>query len=140
MSPVNKNAVFAGEFCWKMFPQVYAKAINLCRKVTESYDEALKKYDVLVMPTTITPSDPLPLETDSAITKMSSTIGKLDNTCQFNATGHPALAIPIGFVPSKADARIKVPASMQIVGKHFDEITCLKVGFAWENARAWKEF
>jgi amidase len=140
MSPINKNAVFIGEYCWEKFCTVYAKAINLSRKLTEAYDEVLKKYDVLVMPTTITPADPLPAETDSTITKMSKTIGKLDNTCPFNATGHPALAFPIGFVPAKADENMHVPASMQVVGKHFDEITCLMVAYAWENARNWKEF
>lgn len=140
MSPVNKNAVFAGDFCWEKYPRVYAKAINLCRQLTETYDAVLDDYDVLVTPTTITPADLLPLESDSAITKMSKTIGKLENTCPFNATGHPALAVPIGFVPAKADIMVLVPASMQIVGKHFDEITCLKVGYAWENARSWKDF
>ncbi len=119
---------------------MYAKAVNLCRKLTEEYDAVLEKYDVLIMPTTITPADPLPAENDSAITKMSKTIGKLDNTCPFNATGHPALAFPIGFVAAKADENIHVPTSMQIVGKHFDEITCLKTAYAWENARNWKEF
>ena len=92
------------------------------------------------MPTTITPADPLPDETDSAVTKMSKTIGKLDNTCTFNSTGHPALAFPIGFVPAKDDKSVQVPASMQIVGKHFDEITCLRVAYAWENAKDWKKF
>jgi amidase len=139
MSVVSKNSVFGGDYGWEKFPHVYAKAINLCRKLTEAYDDSLRNYDVLIMPTTITPADPLPLETDSAITKMSSTIGKLDNTCPFNATGHPALAFPIGFVPAK-DQSVRVPASMQIVGKHFDEITCLKVAYAWENAQNWKEF
>lgn len=71
---------------------------------------------------------------------MSSTIGKLDNTCPFNATGHPALAFPIGFVPAKDDKNVQVPASMQIVGRHLDELTCLKVAFAWEQVRNWKEF
>ena len=140
MRPVSKNAAFAGEYCWEKFPQVYAKAINLCRKLTETYDLALEKYDVLIMPTTITQADPMALESDSAITKMSKNLGKLDNTCPFNATGHPALAFPIGFVAAKDDSKVMVPASMQIVGKHFDEITCLKVAFAWENAKNWKEF
>jgi amidase len=70
---------------------------------------------------------------------MSKTIGKLDNTCPFNATGHPALAFPIGFVPAKDDKSIRVPASMQIVAKYFDEVTCLRVAYAFENARNWKE-
>ena len=74
-----------------------------------------------------------------AITKMSKTIGKLDNTCPFNATGHPALAFPIGFVDAK-EKGVKVPASMQIVGKNWGEIVCLKVAFAWENSRNWKDF
>lgn len=69
--------------------------------MTEAYDAALSKYDLLIMPTTITQADPLPHENDSAVTKMSKTIGKLDNTCPFNSTGHPALAFPIGFVPAK---------------------------------------
>ena len=140
MSPINKNALFAGEYCWERFPQVYAKAVNLCRKLTEAYDEALRKVDVLIMPTTITPSNRLPLETDSNITKMSKTSGKLENTCPFNATGHPAIAFPIGFVPAKEDEGVMLPASMQVVGRHFDDVTCLKVAFAWENARNWKDF
>ncbi len=64
MSPVSKNSLFGGDYCWEKFPHVYAKAINLCRKLTEAYDEALKKCDVLIMPTTITPADPLPAEGD----------------------------------------------------------------------------
>jgi len=140
MSVVSKDSVFGGDYGWEKYPHVYAKAINLCRKLTEAYNDAFKTYDILIMPTTITQADHLPAETDSAITKMSSTIGKLDNTCPFNATGHPALAFPIGFVPAKADQNVHVPASMQIVGKHFDELTCLKVAYAWENARDWKKF
>lgn len=101
MSVLSKNTFFAGEYCWEHFPHVYAKAVNLSRKLTEAYDAALSTYDVLIMPTTITPADPLPAETDSPITKTSKTIGKLDNTCPFNATGHPALAFPIGFVDAK---------------------------------------
>jgi amidase len=140
MSPISKNGVFAGEYCWQKFPHVYAKAINLCRKLTEAYDLALEKYDVLIMPTTITQADRLPLETDSAITKMSKTIGKLDNTCPFNASGHPALAFPIGFIATKEDEKVRVPASMQIVGKYWSEAICLRVAFAWENAKDWREF
>ena len=80
MSVVSKNTVFSGDFCWERFPHVYAKAINLCRKLSDAYNDALEKYDLLIMPTTITPADPLPKKSDSAIVKMSKTIGKLDNT------------------------------------------------------------
>jgi amidase len=138
MSPINKNALFSGEYCWQIFPQVYAKSINLCRKLTEHYDAALQNHDVLIMPTTITPADPLPLSNDTAIIEMSKTIGKLENTCPFNATGHPALAVPIGFVDGVSG--VKLPASMQIVGKFWGEVTCYKAGYAWERAVDWKQF
>jgi amidase len=53
-------------------------------------------------------------------------------------TGHPALTIPVGFVPAVDDKEIKLPAGLQIVGKKFAEIDCLKVGAAWERAYDWK--
>ena len=54
-------------------------------------------------------------------------------------TGHPALTIPVAFVPSADDENIKLPAGLQIVGKKFAEIGCLKIGVAWEKAFNWKE-
>jgi amidase len=53
-------------------------------------------------------------------------------------TGHPALTIPVGFVPAVDDKAIKLPAGLQIVGKKFAEIDCLQVGAAWERAYDWK--
>lgn len=139
MSPISKNAMFSSAYCWEKYPNTYAKAINLARKLKHTYDQALATYDVLIMPTTITAANPLPSETDSVVQKMGKTVGKLENTCPFNSSGHPALAFPIGFVKAEGDPEVKVPASMQIVGRYFDEITCLRVAFAWENARNWKE-
>ena len=40
----------------------HAKAQNLTQTLTMAYDEALKKYDVLIMPTL--PMKPLPLPTE----------------------------------------------------------------------------
>ena len=53
-------------------------------------------------------------------------------------TGHPALTIPVGFVPATDDKEVKLPAGLQIVGKKFAEIECLKIGAAWEDAYDWK--
>jgi len=107
--------------------------------MTEEYDKALESYDVLVMPTCIIPATPLPPPDASVITKMSSTIGKLENTCPFNATGHPALALPIGFVDGQ-DEGVRVPASMQIIGGMCEENMVMRVGYAWECAKDWKKF
>jgi amidase len=142
MSVTSKNNLFSGDYLWDRFPGLYAKSVNLTRKLTEAYNAALSEYDVLVMPTTIGPADAFPLETDGPVARMSKMgLGKIDNTCPFNGSGHPALAMPIGFVEvGEAGRKVKVPTSLQIVGKYFDESLMLRIAYAWENARDWKEF
>lgn len=58
--------------------------------------------------------------------------------CQ--GTGHPALSIPVGFIPAADNENVKLPAGLQIVGKKFCDLDCLKVGIAWEKAVDWKTF
>jgi aspartyl-tRNA(Asn)/glutamyl-tRNA(Gln) amidotransferase subunit A len=48
-------------------------------------------------------------------------------TGPYNLTGSPALSVPIGFEDG-------LPLAFQIVGKHFDEATVLRVGHAFERA------
>lgn len=140
MSVMSKEGMFSAEHAWKTHPCAYAKAVNLSRKLKHAYDAALAKYDLLVMPTTVTPANPLPTSDASPLEHMAKHTGKLENTSPFNASGHPALAMPIGFVPSKYDEKVKVPASMQIVGKYWDEVDVLKAAYAWEKARSWEDF
>lgn len=140
MNTVSKEGLLSGEFGWQKHPLAYAKAINLSRKLQHEYDAVLQKVDLLVMPTTVTPSNPLPPVNATPAVDMAASAGKLENTSPFNASGHPALAVPIGFVPAKEDPAIQLPASMQIVGKYWDEMTILKAAYAWENAVDWKTF
>jgi aspartyl-tRNA(Asn)/glutamyl-tRNA(Gln) amidotransferase subunit A len=51
------------------------------------------------------------------------------HTGPFNATGQPAIAVPIGLTAEKA------PLSFQIIGRPFDEIGILRVADAYERAR-----
>ena len=92
------------------------------------------------MPTTLTPATPLPAPDADIMTKMKSTMGKLENTCPFNATGHPAMALPLGFVDVGRDEEVRVPTSMQVVGGMGEESLVMRVGYAWECARDWKTF
>jgi amidase len=140
MSVVSKEGLLCGEYAWQHYPTVYAKAVNLSRKLKDEYDSVLSKYDLLIMPTTITPSNPLPRLDASPLVHIDASKGKLENSSPFNASGHPALAMPIGFVPASEDSSIRLPASMQIVGKYWDEATILRAAYAWENCVNWKEF
>ena len=137
---MSKEGLLSGEYAWQRHPTLYAKSVNLARKLQNEYDAALDKYDLLVMPTTITASNALPALDATPLTHIDASKGKLENTSAFNASGHPALAMPIAFVPAVEDTSIRLPASMQIVGKYWDEVTILKAAYAWERAVKWQDF
>lgn len=121
-------------------PALHAKATNLVRKYTRSYDAALASLDAIVMPTVPFPATPSFVEGEKAgpLARTMRGMGIVANTAPFDSTGHPALSVPVGFVPAAEDSSIKLPAGLQIVGKQFDDLTCYKIGAAWEAAKDWK--
>jgi amidase len=140
MSIFSREGLFAGELGWSSYPYAYAKAVNLARRLKDEYDAALGGCDLLIMPTTLRASFPFPAADAPPLVHIDANRGMTENTAAFNASGHPALAVPIGFVASEADPEVKVPASMQIVGRFWDEVTVLKAAYAWEQAVDWKTF
>jgi amidase len=72
-------------------------------------------------------------------------VGQTIHLSPFNATGHPALTLPIGTLPpaeddiiTSQDREIKFPIGMQIVGKWWGEDTIYRVAQAWEQSFDWK--
>jgi amidase len=63
------------------------------------------------------------------------------NTAQFNLTGNPAMALPIGFLNdlSGEDGSVRLPVSMQIVGPLYGEDKVLKAGYAFERMWDWRK-
>jgi amidase len=49
------------------------------------------------------------------------------NTAPFDVTGHPATSVPAGLAGG-------LPAGLMIVGRHFDDATCLRAAQAFETA------
>ena len=49
------------------------------------------------------------------------------------------LTIPVGFAPTINSEDVNLPVGMQIVGRNFEDLTCLKVAAAWEKANEWKK-
>ncbi|CAP81079.1 Pc12g14520 [Penicillium rubens Wisconsin 54-1255] len=135
-----KEALLSGEFAWQRYGTVYPKAVNIMRKLKDMYDDILSSVDVMVMPTTLLPANRLPVSDATPLVQMEAAKGMTENTCQFNATGHPALAIPIGYVPATGDKNVQLPASMQIVGRWHDELTIFRLANTWERSINWKEF
>ncbi|MEL6984384.1 MAG: amidase [Actinomycetota bacterium] len=53
------------------------------------------------------------------------------HTPVFNATGHPSIALPIGYDDSS------MPLSLQLTGAYFDEATVFRAAHAYQQATTW---
>jgi Asp-tRNA(Asn)/Glu-tRNA(Gln) amidotransferase A subunit family amidase len=104
----------------------YAKAQNLGRRLRASYDEALERDDVLVLPTTAMKAMPIPTGR-GLMDILAAALGNLHNTAAFDVTGNPALSVPCGM----SDGR---PIGMMMIGRHFDDATVLRAGHAYQRA------
>ncbi|KAJ7392126.1 hypothetical protein OS493_013498 [Desmophyllum pertusum] len=110
----------------------YGKAQNLGRVLCKAYDEALQKYDVLILPTIPKKAPVLPQGNPTMKEYLAKTSGLNSNTSPFDVTGHPALSINAGFSDG-------LPVGMMIVGRKFEEATVLNVAYAYEKVRDAKE-
>jgi amidase len=57
----------------------------------------------------------------------------IQNTPQFNVTGHPAISVPCGVADD-------LPVGLMVVGRHFDDLTVLQVADAVARSGDWKGF
>jgi amidase len=105
----------------------YAMARNLALELTAAYDAALAEADVLVMPTLPIVASVIPAADASREEKMARSGEMIANTAPFDASGHPATSVPAGLSDG-------LPVGLMIVGRHFDDATCLRVAHAYETA------
>ncbi|WP_181179642.1 amidase [Mesorhizobium sp. B2-7-1] len=99
---------------------IRARRRQVC--LTAELGEIMRDVDVLVLPTNKKPAQTLGYE--------NTPLGKaeLSLTRPFNLTGGPALALCNGFTAAG------LPTSIQIIGRHFEDDTVLRVGHALETA------
>ena len=120
LSPDTKFVMLVGTYLSDYYHgRLYGKAQNLRKSMRDSYDEALKEFDVLAMPTVPV----LPFKHDPSQSWVDR-IAKGDqislNTEPFNGTGHPAISVPCGKVNG-------LPVGLMLIGKHFHDATLLKI-------------
>jgi amidase len=99
----------------------YAMARNLVFEVRRHYDEALSRFDVLVMPTLPMVATPIPAASDPREVQIARALEMIPNTAPFDISGHPAISVA---------ATDNLPVGMMIVGKRFDGAACLRVAHA----------
>ncbi len=105
----------------------YAMARNLVPQLRAAYDEALSRYDVLVMPTTPIQATVLPGPGATREDVIARALEMLANTSPFDVSGHPGCSVPAGLVNG-------LPTGVMIVGRRFDDATVLRVAHAFEQA------
>ncbi|KAF1816889.1 amidase signature enzyme, partial [Eremomyces bilateralis CBS 781.70] len=140
--PTTKNTMINGLYLAKNFPGLYPKTLNLAQQLKDSYEKLFETYDVVVMPTVpcIVPKHVDWRQGESPLKALKPSVGLTINTAIFNITGHPAMTIPVGFLPAKDDHTIQLPVGMQLVGGLWQEQKILDAGHAWQSTFDWMNF
>jgi amidase len=127
-----KITMLLGQYFTKHYRgHFYAKAQNLSRKLRAAYDEALAKFDLLIMPTLPMKATPLPPADAPRELYIQRAFEMVANTAPFDATGHPAMSIPCGMSDG-------LPVGLMLIAKHFDESAIYRAAAAFEGAGDWK--
>jgi aspartyl-tRNA(Asn)/glutamyl-tRNA(Gln) amidotransferase subunit A len=104
----------------------YLKAQRVRSLLARDYDEAFAKVDVIVTPTTPTPAFKLGEKADDPLAMYLADIF----TVTADLVGIPGISIPCG------KSKEGLPIGMQILGKHFDEVTVLRTAHVAEHGLA----
>jgi len=102
----------------------YLKAQKVRTLLTQDFEEAFKQVDVIVTPTSPTAAFKLGEKVDDPLAMYLADI----YTVTADLAGIPGISIPCG------ETSGKLPIGLQILGKHFDEGTILRVASAYEQA------
>ena len=105
----------------------YLKAQKVRALVKKDFEEAFAKCDAIVTPTAPTTAFRIGEKIQDPVQMYLSDIF----TISANLGGFPGLSLPCGF-----NAR-GLPIGLQMIGKHFDETTVLRLAYAYEQATEW---
>jgi aspartyl-tRNA(Asn)/glutamyl-tRNA(Gln) amidotransferase subunit A len=105
----------------------YLQAQRLRRLITDDFNRAFEKCDVIAGPTSPTTAFNLGSKTDDPVAMYLSDI----YTISVNLAGLPGMSIPAGF---GADSR---PVGLQLIGKYFDEARLLNAAHQYQQATDW---
>ena len=103
----------------------YLKAQKVRTLLTRDFDEAFKKVDVIAAPTSPTPAFKIGEKANDPLAMYLADI----YTVTANLAGIPGISVPCGL------SHDKLPIGLQLLGRHFDEATLLRVAHAYEQAR-----
>ena len=124
--PEVQRRIIIGTYCLSAgyYDAYYGKASQVRTLIVEDYKQAFQTCDVIVTPVAPTPAFKIGENLADPLKMYLSDIF----TLSANLAGIPGLSVPCGFSTEG------LPIGLQILGKHFDEASVLKVGYSFEQA------
>ncbi|MBF0521809.1 MAG: Asp-tRNA(Asn)/Glu-tRNA(Gln) amidotransferase subunit GatA [Candidatus Omnitrophica bacterium] len=101
----------------------YLKGLKVRTLIKKDFDEAFKKVDAIITPTSPTTAFKIGEKTNDPLSMYLSDI----YTISANLSGIPAISIPCGL------SKDNLPIGLQIMAKPFDEEMLFRIGFTFEQ-------
>lgn len=127
--PEVKRRIMLGTYALSAgyYEAYYKKASQVRTLIKNDFEEAFKRCDVIITPTSPTPAFKIGEKVADPLTMYLSDIF----TISCNLAGIPGLSLPCGFTKEN------LPIGLQILGKPMDEETVLKTAYSFEQATEW---
>ncbi len=125
-----KRRIMLGSFVLSSgyYDAYYMKALRTKAMIKEVFDKAFEKYDVILGPVAPTTAPELGASLSDPIKMYLGDI----YTVSVNLVGLPGISLPCGY-DSKG-----LPIGLQLLGKHFDEKSIIRVAYSFEQTRTYK--
>ena len=125
--PEVKRRIMLGTYALSAgyYDAYYLKAQRVRTLLTRDFEEAFKKVDAIITPTSPTPAFKLGEKADDPLAMYLADI----YTVTADLVGIPGISIPCG------ETKAGLPIGMQILGRHFEESTILGLAHSYEQTR-----
>jgi aspartyl-tRNA(Asn)/glutamyl-tRNA(Gln) amidotransferase subunit A len=129
--PEVKRRILLGTFVLSAgyYDAYYQKAQRVRSLFARGLDEVLERVDAVLLPTSPTAAFRIGDKVDDPLAMYLNDVF----TITANLTGAPAISLPAGFGDDG------LPIGVQLLGRHFDESTLLKLGHAFQRATDFHE-
>jgi aspartyl-tRNA(Asn)/glutamyl-tRNA(Gln) amidotransferase subunit A len=127
--PEVKRRIMLGTYALSAgyYDAYYLKALKVRTLIRRDFEEAFRRCDAILTPTTPTAAFRFGEKTDDPLQMYLADIF----TIPCNLAGLPGISVPCGLT------RTGLPIGLQVLGKPFDEATVLRVAHAYEQATDW---
>jgi aspartyl-tRNA(Asn)/glutamyl-tRNA(Gln) amidotransferase subunit A len=126
-----KRRILLGTFVLSAgyYDQYYEKAQRVRSLVGQDFARAFEKVDAVLLPTSPEPAFAFGAKSEDPLSMYLADVF----TITANLAGTPAVSIPAGFDPAG------LPIGVQLVGRHFEEATILRLAHAFQSATDFHE-